>query len=365
MISKRLLSTSIYFGQHSLNRVSFLRKDPTFIANALTSPYSKIILFNNNLEPIVNTKTHALFTTNYSQLGSNTEILDDWIHSNREKSLEIKSSPLTHFLGLSTLHYSPFKYKEYSGTPYFAIDISSHPQLQTKLLKDPDLQALTTREEINKHLSNHDASIFSQAKMYLEWLKTTAHCKGCGAPTIPINAGSELLCSSSDEVACPVKTAPVSNASFPRLDPVLITCVMRGDDEILLTRHSKFPKGMYTCIAGFIEPGETIENAVKREVWEESGLLVDQVEIVKSQPWPFPTNIMIGCIAKVDKSSEIKFHDDELQDCLWVPKNKVHELIQRGKENDDLTIMIPDFPYGIPNDKTLAYQLYKHAVNYN
>lgn len=348
---------NIYFGLNSLNRVSFLRKDSTFIANAITSPYTKIVLFKN-LEPIVNKSSKTLVTTNYSQLGSSTELLDQWITHNRHQSLSTRSSPLIHFLGLSTKHYSPFKYNQYSGTPYFALDISSHPQLESKLLKN-EAVPLSTREEINKYLDNHDASIFSQAKMYLDWLTTTKYCKGCGSPTIPINAGSELLCSSSKDANCPVKSAPVSNASFPRLDPVLITCVVHKD-QVLLTRHAKFPKGMYTCIAGFIEPGETIENAVKREVWEESGLIVDEIKIIKSQPWPFPTNIMIGCIAKINNPKDIKFHDDELQECLWVNKSHIIELINHGKENDDLTVMIPNSPYGIPNDKTLAYQLFKH-----
>ncbi len=365
MILKRLFSSSsshlsqstIYFGENSLNRLSFLRKDPIFIANALTSPYSKIIFLNNS-NPIV--KDNQLYTSNYSQVDYKfRQVLDSWINSNSKSS---NPPLLCHFLGLSNKHYSPFKYKQYSGIPFFAIELQDHNL--SSITSEPLLE-LKTREEINTHLSNHDASIISQAKMYLNWLQSTKHCQGCGSSTIPIHAGSELLCSSSSQVKCPVKTAPVSNASFPRLDPVLITCVVHND-HVLFTRNSKFPKGMYTCIAGFIEPGESIENAVRREVWEESGLQIDKVEIVQSQPWPFPTNIMIGCIGYVtENQNEIELnHDDELQDAQWVHFSKLRELITNGEENKDLVVMIDGFSMGIPNDNTLAYQLYKYAVDH-
>lgn len=372
-ITQRLLSTttklsqSIYFGENSLNRLSFLRKNPIFIANALTSPYSKIIFFHN-LNPLVD-QDNKLYTSSYSQLGPKfSTCLDQWINFNRDQVSQSQQTPLLplcHFLGLSTLNYSPFKFDQYSGEPYFALEISQTPEI-AKLLP-PNLRQLTNRQEIIENLNNHEASIFAQAKMYLEWLSSTKYCRGCGSPTIPINAGSELLCSSNTGDQCQVKSAPVSNASFPRLDPVLITCVVHGD-YVLFTRNAQFPRGMYSCIAGFIEPGESIENAVKREVWEESGLRVEDVKIVKSQPWPFPTNMMIGCIAFVPNGDEDAMamylnHDDELQDARWIHKEKLYELIYNGEENNFLTIMIPEFPYGIPNEKTLAHQLYKFATD--
>jgi NAD+ diphosphatase len=120
---------------------------------------------------------------------------------------------------------------------------------------------------------------------------------------------------------------------------------------------------MYTHIAGFIEPGETIENAVKREVWEESGLYVNHVDIVQSQPWPYPVNIMIGCVAIVDDVNLNLDHDLELEDAVWLDINTVKEIVYEGQEDEDLTVFKSGIPYGIPNDKTLATKLFQYVVD--
>lgn len=363
---KRFLSTSkeIYFGTNSINRHSFLRADPIFIANSITSPHSKYIFFKN-LEPIVDVNANKLFTLDYETIGSeNRDLIDDWIKSNSEKSSNLINSPIIHFLGLNQQNFSPFKYNQYTGTPFYAIDITHHDSFNTKIFKTDNIKPLETRELVNKHLDYYEANVFAQAKMYLEWISSTRYCKGCGSKTIPVNAGSELKCTSSEDLNCPVKTAPVSNASFPRLDPVLISCVLNpSKDKVLLTRMSKFPKGMYTHIAGFIEPGETIENAVKREVWEESGLKVSQVQIVQSQPWPYPVNIMIGCVAIIDDVNLNLEHDMELEDALWLDIKKVREIVYEGKEDEDLTLFKEGCKYGIPNDKTLATKLFQYVVD--
>ncbi|ONH67425.1 NADH pyrophosphatase [Cyberlindnera fabianii] len=367
---RRHLHTDIYFGTTSLNRHSFLRADPQFIAQAITSPYAKIIFFDNSA-PIVDTESSTFVSLDYSTIGSeNRSIIDTWVKHNEQKSNSLSSSPVIHFLGLESTRFSPFKYKEYTGTPYFALEVSRHPTLSTRAYSaTPTSKSLPTREEVNKYLSYRDANIFAHGKMYLEWLSTTRHCRGCGSITIPINAGSELRCTSSPEKNCPIKTAKVSNASFPRLDPVLITCVLNPSrTHVLLTRNPHFPKGMYTHIAGFIEPGETIEEAVKREVWEESGLLVDDIKIVRSQPWPYPTNIMIGCVAVVsgDGNGTLNLeHDLELEDAFWCELDTMKRLVKEGELDENLTLLVPGVEYGIPNDTTLANKLFEYvAENY-
>lgn len=353
-------SSEIYFGVNTLNRHSFLRSDPTFIAKSVTSPYSKFI-FYDNLAPIANIEQKTLFTLNYNSIGlENRYLIDDWVKNNESRTLDISKSPLIHFLGLDTSTFSPFKYNQYTGIPYYAIEISKHRSLAAKISQYDSLKTLDTREEVNKVLTYKDSTIFSHGKIYLDWLTTTKFCKGCGSPTIPINAGSELKCSNNGP--CPIKDAPVSNASFPRLDPVLITCVLNPTkDKVLFTRLPKFPPKMYTHIAGFVEPGETLEEAVKREVWEESGLIINEINIVRSQPWPYPANIMVGCVA-VAKNEETNInHDLELSEAEWVPLTKVKEIVNRGKENGDLTLVIEGEDKGIPNDKTLATKLFQYV----
>ncbi|CCH44911.1 Peroxisomal NADH pyrophosphatase NUDT12 [Wickerhamomyces ciferrii] len=380
MLFKRLLSSArtlgdkyIYFGNPSLNRHSFLRSDQQFITNAIKSKDAKYLLFNNLL-PIADKEANKFFVTGYDKLGPQlTKEIDQWLNFNNDplSTNGARPSLLVHFLGLSekngkleTARESGFQYKAYHGTPYFAIDIVKSSQVLKELESNhPNVEPLVTREEVNKHLNNFEASIFAQGKMYLDWLSTTQFCRGCGSSVVPINAGSELKCTSTKEKHCPVKEAPVSNASFPRLDPVLITCVVNQDKQVLLTRLPKFPQGLYSCIAGFIEPGETVENAVKREVWEEAGLHVQRVEIIQSQPWPFPANIMIGSVAYVDTSELDLLHDMELQDARWVDKEIITDIVYKGTENNDLTLIGPGLDFGIANDKTLATNLYKYAVD--
>lgn len=353
-------STEIYFGKGALNRLSFMRADPQFISRAITSPYAKLI-FMDQLAPVVDTKSNKLFALGYNKLERcNRVLINQWTRANEQKNHTLLQSPVIHFLGLGTAK-SRFQYNQYEGTPYFAVEIDHFQTLKDQIYSHPNLEPLPTRELVNLHLDYEESTIFAQAKMFLQWITTTPHCRGCGSRTVPIHAGSELKCTGNSP--CAVRSAPVSNASFPRLDPVLITCVINeSKDQVLFTRHSKFPKGMYTHIAGFIEPGETVESAVKREVWEESGLTVNNVQIVRTQPWPYPTNIMLGCVAIVDGGDIHLGHDLELEEAFWCNIKDLKQIIQHGKEDQDMVLRVPHLPYGIPNDKTLATKLYQYVV---
>jgi NAD+ diphosphatase len=111
---------------------------------------------------------------------------------------------------------------------------------------------------------------------------------------------------------------------FPRTDPVAIMLTVHGD-RCLLGRQRRFLPGMYSCLAGFIEPGETIEDAVRRETREESGILVGRVDYRASQPWPFPASLMIGCVAEA-LTTEITRDDEELEDCRWFDRDEVRRM---------------------------------------
>jgi NAD+ diphosphatase len=153
------------------------------------------------------------------------------------------------------------------------------------------------------HLEPGIHDIASRAVQIVEWDRTHQLCGACGAPTI----------ASERERA---RTCPGCGLSqFPRLAPAIIVAVERGD-EILLGRSSHFPPGIYSVLAGFVEPGESVEEAVRREVFEESGVHVEAVRYFGSQPWPFPHSLMLGFQAQF-AGGEIRLGDAELEDAGW------------------------------------------------
>jgi NAD+ diphosphatase len=114
---------------------------------------------------------------------------------------------------------------------------------------------------------------------------------------------------------------------FPRTDPVVITLVAHGD-KCLLGRQSRFPPGMYSCLAGFVEAAETIEDAVRREIFEESGIRCTDVTYYMTQPWPYPSSLMIGCSARA-LNEEIVVDRTELEDARWFSRDEARLMIQR------------------------------------
>jgi NAD+ diphosphatase len=144
-------------------------------------------------------------------------------------------------------------------------------------------------------------------------------CANCGQPTRPASGGWKRVCD-----ACRAE-------HFPRTDPVTIMLIHRGN-KCLLARQPRFPPGMHSCIAGFVEPGETIEDAVRRETGEEAGLIVGEVRYIASQPWPFPSSIMIGCLGEA-LNDDITLDRSELEDGRWFTRDEVR-LILAGQHPD-------------------------------
>jgi NAD+ diphosphatase len=149
------------------------------------------------------------------------------------------------------------------------------------------------------------SAMLGQGRALLAWHGKHGHCAVCGAPTAMSKAGYARQCAND---ACKAE-------HFPRTDPVTIMLVVDGD-RCLLGRQPTFPKGFYSALAGFLEPGETIEAAVRREVREEAGIDVGRVRYVASQPWPFPSSLMIGCFAEA-LSDQITVDETELEDARW------------------------------------------------
>lgn len=145
------------------------------------------------------------------------------------------------------------------------------------------------------------------------WHSTHRFCANCGTPTIPENAGWVRKC------------PQCGKQHFPRTDPVVIMAITSGD-KLLLGRGPTWPERMYSLLAGFVEPGETIETAVRREVYEESRIVVGPMRYVASQPWPFPMSLMFGCYAEA-QNEEITIDRVELADARWVHRSDVQAIL--------------------------------------
>jgi NAD+ diphosphatase len=150
-------------------------------------------------------------------------------------------------------------------------------------------------------------ALAGRAVQVVEWDRTHQFCGACGAKT--------MLSESDRSRTCPSCKIPM----YPRLSPAVIMAVERGD-EILLGRSAHFPAGIFSVLAGFVEPGEKAEEAVVREVFEETGIVVDDVRYFSSQPWPFPNSLMLGFNARY-VSGEITLEDDEVVEADWFPVN--------------------------------------------
>ncbi len=157
------------------------------------------------------------------------------------------------------------------------------------------------------------SEIVAQARSLLDWHARHGFCARCGGPTEVEKAGYERVCGRCGE------------HHFPRTDPVVIMLVLDGDN-CLLARQPRFPKGFLSALAGFVEPGETIEEAVRREIFEEAAVRVGRVRYVASQPWPFPSNLMIGAFAEAT-STDIRIDTTELDEARWVSRDEVRSAL--------------------------------------
>lgn len=210
------------------------------------------------------------------------------------------------------------------GVPRFAADIppartegappagildptaDPHPEL-------PDGAAFFDLRQHMAALSPRAAELAATARALTAWHASHGFCAACGAASVPVKGGWQRDC-------------PACGAShFPRTDPVVIMVVERGND-LLLGRSPGWPEGMYSLLAGFVEPGETVEAAVRREVAEETGVSIGEVSYLASQPWPFPASLMLGARAQAT-SSAITLDPAELEDARWVSREEMVEVI--------------------------------------
>lgn len=185
-------------------------------------------------------------------------------------------------------------------------------------------------------LNRADAPLFAAAMSLASWHSRHAFCANCGAETQPVRAGWSRSCG-----AC-------SAEHYPRVDPVAIM-LAEHDGRLLLGRQPHYPPGRYSALAGFVEVGETIEEAVARELAEEAGIAIEEVSYVTSQPWPFPSSLMIGCTALAN-DDRLTIDRNELDDARWFTRDEIAAAVE-GRQ---------DAPFGAPPPHTIARTLLEH-----
>ena len=202
----------------------------------------------------------------------------------------------------------------YDGVPRFGFGIA--PALAETLKAREDLLVADLRTIAVQGLTaaEHLPPI-AEAKAVLNWHLRHRFCPNCGAPTQVVEAGWRRDC------------AQCKAQHFPRTDPVVIMLASDGE-RCLLGRSPRFVPGMWSCLAGFVEPGEAIEDAVRRETREEAGIVTGRVRYFASQPWPFPMSLMIGCHAEA-LTREITVDRDELEDARWFSRDEVVSMLMR------------------------------------
>ncbi|MGH3247428.1 MAG: NAD(+) diphosphatase [Trebonia sp.] len=168
-------------------------------------------------------------------------------------------------------------------------------------------------------LSDRDAGLLTHAVALAYWHDAHTHCPRCGTPTVPAPAGHLTSCPND------------GTEHFPRLDPAVIMLVIDPDDRLMLARNALWPQGRMSVVAGFVEPGESAEHAVAREVYEETSIVVDQVRYLGSQPWPMPRSLMLGYEARTANRQQITVDEDEIGEARWFSRAELRAAIDAGE----------------------------------
>lgn len=189
--------------------------------------------------------------------------------------------------------------------------------------------------QVGLQLPAHEAALFAYAKGLVHWQRETRYCGHCGAALRLMSAGHRGQCSNPE----------CARMHFPRTDAAIIV-IVEHEGACLLGRQAGWPPGRYSTLAGFVEPGEALEDAVRREVAEESGVIVDEVHYHSSQPWPLPASLMIGFTATA-RSRDIAMRDHELEEARWFTPAQIADGLADGS-------FLPSPPLSV------SYQLLAH-----
>ncbi|KAL0072570.1 NADH pyrophosphatase [Marasmius tenuissimus] len=378
---------NVYAGS-PLNRLAWLRTSHGFLDSIVQSPSSRWILFNAG-KPLVSvssgtqtsTSLAYLSTTSVRPLLGNQPLFgqgqndDDTpvsaeqlnLHAHVLQAARHRGAPVV-FLGIHETggeRVLPEKdvgvalkeggrdaierfLEKDQAIPYFALDVADKDLLPNpSQSKEAVIQDVLDRASDSKKLEWVDpraavgsmglreAGIFAEARTMVDWNLRNKFCPGCGSRNYSMWGGWKVACSSllpwnagAQESTCPSRVG-LHNYAHPRTDPVaIILAVDQTGDKILLGRSRKFPPKLYSALAGFLEPAETFEDCVVREMWEEAGVKVWGIQYHSGQPWPYPANLMLGWYCRGDSTKEIRLElDNELEDAKWYARTEVLAIL--------------------------------------
>jgi NAD+ diphosphatase len=297
------------FAGNPLDRASERRRDTAWIRSLLDDPAARILPLRDLLP----------FTR-----GSATPVLD-WQKLAPWRDLIEHGATLV-FLGLD------------GERPYFAVDASGADMASAEGGEAIDARTLAPL------LPASEAAILAEARSLIDWHARHRFCAQCGSPTRITAAGW-------------VRRCPECKAShYPRSDPVTIMLAIKGE-RALLGRNRRRPGNRFSCLAGFMEPGETLEECVRREVHEESGVRVGRVKYLACQPWPFPSSLMMGFLCEA-LSEEITVDPEELAEARWFEREEIRAMVARAATGPDDPTQV-----SVPGPVAIAHQICRRWSN--
>lgn len=316
------MSRHNFYTGAGLDRATHLRKDEAWLAESLADPRSRLVPvwrarnlvagYSGDGEPF------GAIMRGASALG---ERVSPVLLEAPAVRPHIESGAAVVLLGLA------------EEVAHFAIDLS-HLEAPEEAPELAGLGRFTDLRAVGPLMGQAQGALLAYARGMLHWHNRHRFCGRCGSETRSAEAGHMRACLNPDCGA----------SHFPRTDPAVIMLVTRGD-MCLLGRQAAWPPGMHSTLAGFVEPGESLEEAVAREVHEETGVRVADVRYCSSQPWPFPSSLMLGFRATA-LDEEIRVFEDELEDARWFSRDFV-----RGHE--------PDERFRTPRTDSIAWRLIK------
>jgi NAD+ diphosphatase len=279
------MEESYCFAGNPLDRVSQRRPDAGWVASLLEDPATRVLPLHGLKPQIRRSSATAL----------------DWQSVAPWRPLIDDGSTLI-LLGLR------------EGRAYFALDATS-----AEIPSDGGSVAMDARAAA-PIIDGGEAAILAEARSLIDWHARHRYCAQCGTPSAVVSGGW-------------VRHCPNCKAHhFPRVDPVVIMLAVSGE-RCLLGRGHRRPGARFSCLAGFMEPGETLEEAVRREVLEESGIQVGRVRYLASQPWPFPSSLMMGFLGEA-LTEEITIDPEELAEVRWFERDEVRAMVERSRSDD-------------------------------
>jgi NAD+ diphosphatase len=275
------------FAGNPLDRVSQRRQDAGWVASLLADPATRLLPLHD-LKPRVR---HA------SAADLDWQSVAPWRHL-------IEAGSTLILLGIR------------DGRAYFALDATP-----AEFQPEDNTVAMDARA-VAPLIDGGEAAILAEARSLIDWHARHRFCARCGTPSVVASGGWMRHCPS-----CKAH-------HFPRVDPVVIMLAVKGE-HCLLGRGLRRVGARFSCLAGFMEPGETLEEAVRREILEESGIQIGRVRYLASQPWPFPSSLMMGFLAEA-LSEEITIDPDELAEARWFEREEVRAMVERSRSDDPL-----------------------------